>query len=124
MAREVDTNYASMGSEQTKEEISRRKVVSCVDFHQFLVYHCLIKTQSEGVLTDQSKSCPTNSNTPGVSSSLGRKVSTFQNMTWNSVAKCACGAASVGKDGGWHVCFVPTTFHKYLLRANSIFKFS
>lgn len=25
MAREVDTNYASMGSEQTKEEISRRK---------------------------------------------------------------------------------------------------
>lgn len=75
-------------------------------------------------MTDQSKSCPTNNNTPLVSSSLGRKVSTFQSMTWNSVVKCAYGAASVGRHGDWYMCFVPTTFHKYLLRANSMFEFS
>lgn len=89
--------------------------------------HCSIKTQSEGVLTDRSKSCPTNNNTLR-QSSLPRKEGQHIPEHDMGLSSQLCIWSCLHRDGGGGgcvcVCFMPTTTHKYLLRVSSTFKHS
>lgn len=99
MAGEVRHKPGEHGVTAAKGKTPRRGQSAMLTVAGSWVCHCSMKTQSEGVLTGQSKGCPTNNNSPVGSSPLGRKVSASQSTTRNSAATWSC-LHRRGWDGG------------------------